>query len=262
MPFFTEYVRQYVEKKYGAKALYEDGLQIYTSVNIEMQKIAGEEINKGLYELDKRQGYRGPLKKITSSEIDLFCKELQAQYSEKPLEKGQTVKGVVIDVNNSEENAQVRMGDALGTIALADMKWARKPDPEKYSYEDPVRHVKDVFSIGDVIEVLLKEQKEDSHIWELALDQTPKAQSALLCMETGTGYVKVMVGGREFRESQFNRAIQSRRQPGSAFKPIIYAAAIDKGYTPATMLIDSPIVFEDADRGSLYPPNISRLRSR
>ena len=254
VPFFTEYVRQYVEKKYGAKALYEDGLQVYTTVNIEMQKAAGEEINKGLYELDKRQGYRGPVKKITSSEVDLFCKELQAQNNEKPLEKGQTVKGVVIDVNSSKESVQVRMGDAEGTIVLEDMKWARKPDPEKFSYEDPVRHVKEVLSVGDVIEVVLKEQEGDSQIWKLALDQTPKAQSALLCMETGTGHVKVMVGGREFRESQFNRAIQSRRQPGSAFKPIIYAAAIDKGYTPATMLIDSPIVFEDADRDLKWKP--------
>ena len=254
VPFYTEYVRQYVEKNYGAKALYEDGLQVYTTVNIEMQKTAGEQINKGLYELDKRQGYRGPVKQITPSEIESFCQRLQAEYAEKPLESGQIVKGVVVDVEDKNESIQVRMGDATGIIVLDDMKWARKPDPEKYSWEDPVHHVKDVLAVGDVIEVMLKGQKADLQVWELSLEQTPKAQSALLCLETGTGHVKVMVGGREFRESQFNRAIQSRRQPGSAFKPIIYAAAIDKGYTPATMLIDSPIVFEDTDRDFKWKP--------
>ena len=82
----------------------------------------------------------------------------------------------------------------------------------------------------------------------------PKAQSALLCIEAETGYVKVMVGGRDFKSSQFNRAVQSRRQPGSAFKPLIYAAAIDKGYTPATVIIDSPIVFKDEEHDFTWKP--------
>jgi penicillin-binding protein 1A len=88
----------------------------------------------------------------------------------------------------------------------------------------------------------------------VSLEQTPNAQSALMCIEAETGNVKVMVGGRDFRESQFNRAIQSRRQPGSAFKPIIYAAAIDRGYTPATMIIDSPIVYEDTEHDFTWKP--------
>jgi penicillin-binding protein 1A len=97
--------------------------------------------------------------------------------------------------------------------------------------------------------------------WMLELEQVPIAQSALLCIEAETGYVKAMVGGRDFKETQFNRAVQSRRQPGSAFKPIIYAAALDKQfenpdkfYTPATVIIDSPIVYEDTERDHTWKP--------
>ena len=85
-------------------------------------------------------------------------------------------------------------------------------------------------------------------------EQVPKAQAALLCIESETGFVKVMLGGRDFRESQFNRAVQSRRQPGSAFKPIIYASALDKGYTPATTIIDSPIVYQDINHDFTWKP--------
>jgi penicillin-binding protein 1A len=109
-----------------------------------------------------------------------------------------------------------------------------------------------VLDEGDVIDVRLKEKMDDG--WPLALEQTPKAQSALLSIEAETGFVKAMVGGRDFQDSQFNRAIQSRRQPGSAFKPIIYAAAIDQGYTPATVILDAPIVFEDTERDFTWKP--------
>ena len=110
------------------------------------------------------------------------------------------------------------------------------------------------FQRGDVVLVRLKERRDDSDLWNLALEQVPKAQGALLCIEAETGNVKSMIGGRDFRETQFNRAMQSRRQPGSAFKPIIYAAAIDKGYTPATIVIDSPIVFKDREQDFKWKP--------
>ncbi len=109
--------------------------------------------------------------------------------------------------------------------------------------------------MGDVILVRLKAKKNAADPWPLALEQTPQVQSALLCMESETGNVRAMVGGRDFTNSQFNRAIQSQRQPGSAFKPIIYAAALDKGYTPATLIVDSPIVFEDTDHDFTWKPN-------
>ena len=254
VPFYTEHVRRYIEKKYGPEILYREGLKIYTCVNIEMQKIAREEIEKGLKALDKRQGYRGPLKHLRKEEIEAFSKELQIEFDETPIEKGNTVEGVVIKVDNKNDTTTIRMGNARGVIEIADMDWARKPNPEVPFRENAVKHPGRVLKEGDVILVKVKDKNKDSELWSLALEQVPKAQGALLSLEAGTGHVKAMIGGRDARETQFNRAIQSRRQPGSAFKPIIYAAAIDMGYTPATTIIDSPIVFKDEEQDLKWKP--------
>jgi len=256
VPVYTEHIRRYVEKKYGPVALYNDGLKIYSAVNIEMQKIARAEIQKGLAALDKRQGYRGAIKNLDPGEIEDFSNSVQAELDESPLEEGKTLRGVVIQVDDRSKEATVRMGEALGTLGVADMRWARKPNPDIPYYEAAVRRPGEVLTIGDVVLVRAKEMigDEETDRWELALEQIPAVQGALLCLDADTGHVKVMVGGREFKESQFNRAVQSRRQPGSAFKPVIYASAIDKGYTPATMVIDSPIVFQDRERDHTWKP--------
>ena len=254
VPFYTEHVRRYIEKKYGPEILYREGLKIYTCVNIEMQKYAREEIEKGLKALDKRQGYRGPVKRLEKEEIETFSNELQIELDETPIEKGNTIEGVVIKVDDKSDTTVVRMGNARGVIEIADMDWARKPDPEIPFREKAVKHPGRVLKEGDVILVEVKDKNKDSDLWSLALEQVPKAEGALLCLEAETGHVKAMIGGRDARETQFNRAIQSRRQPGSAFKPIIYAAAIDMGYTPATMIIDSPIVFKDEEMDLKWKP--------
>nr|HID60191.1 penicillin-binding protein 1A [Desulfobacterales bacterium] len=253
VPYYTEYVRQYVQKKYGRDVLYNEGLRIYTGVNIEMQKVGTAELNKGLKALDKRMGYRGPLKHLDHEEIDTFCRELQ-QNLEGPVKEGETVKGVVTGIDNEKGKVTVCIGDEEGIILLRDMRWARKPDPEIDYREARVKHPGDALSIGDVILVRVKGRVKGGGVWNLALEQTPLVEGALLCMEADTGYVKVLVGGRDFKVSEFNRAIQSRRQPGSAFKPIIYAAALDKGYTPATIIIDSPLVFQDSERDFVWKP--------
>ncbi len=254
VPVYTEHIRRYIEKKYGADILYKEGLKIYTAVNIEMQKIARREIEKGLYALDKRQGYRGPIKHFQLEEIESFSKELQSELEKVPLEEGKITKGVVIEVNNKNNTVVVRIGNTLGIIKIEDMRWARKPDPEIAYFEAKVQIPGEVLSVGDVILVKVKNKILNTDRWWLALEQIPKAQAALLCIESETGSVKVMVGGKDFKESQFNRAVQARRQPGSAFKPIIYAAALDKGYTPATMIIDSPIVYQDTEHGFTWKP--------
>lgn len=254
VPFFTEYVRQYLEQAYGTDILYTAGLKVYTTVNLEMQKIAREELLKGLSDLDKRQGYRGPQKHLAPEEIEGFSSQLQKDLAESPLAAGQVLTGVVVDVNDKEGKVAVRMGATKGIIRLADMKWARNPDPQIAYYQGALKRPGDALKTGDVIQVRLLEKSEKSELWTLALEQTPEAQGALLCLETETGNVKAMIGGQDFRQSQFNRAIQSRRQPGSAFKPIIYAAAIDKGYTPATVIIDAPIVYHDAERDEAWKP--------
>ena len=254
VPVYTEHIRRYISKKYGDDVLYNKGLKIYSTVNIEMQKMAREEIRKGLYALDKREGYRGPIKHLKPEEIESFSTELQLELEEAPLEEEKIVKGVVIEINEENDTVIVRMGSTLGVIRIDDMRWARKPNPEVAYYETRVNHVKEVLKVGDVIQVRVKKKIFDTDRWWLSLEQVPRVQAALLCIESETGNVKVMIGGKDFRESQFNRAIQSRRQPGSAFKPIIYAAALDKGYTPATMIIDSPIVYEDTEHDFTWKP--------
>ncbi|BBO83988.1 penicillin-binding protein [Desulfosarcina ovata subsp. sediminis] len=254
VPIYTEHVRRYVEKKYGADALYTQGLKIYTAVNIEMQKAARREIEKGLRDLDRRQGYRGPESRLAVEAIEPFCEEQKALIKKSPLVEGNSVKGVVIDVDDSGGRATVRMGDARGMIPIDDIRWARKPNPKLAAYQDRVKKVSRVLATGDVILVRLNKKPNNGDLWDLSLDQVPDAQSALLCIEAETGLVKVMVGGRDFTESQFNRAVQSHRQPGSAFKPILYAAALDKGYTAATEIIDAPIVFDDEERDLTWKP--------
>jgi len=254
VPYYTEHVRRYIEKQYGPETLYTQGLKIYTAVNIEMQKIAREEIEKGLRDLDKRQGYRGPEEHLAPEAYEAFAQEVQAQLEQTPLDAGQIVKGVVIAVDDAALTVRVRMGNSQGLIQLADMSWARKPNPEVAFYNVKVKRPGQVLEVGDVILVGVKAKQADSDLWELTLEQTPAVEAALLCLESETGQVKAMVGGRNFQESQFNRAIQSRRQPGSAFKPVIYAAALDKGYTPATMIVDSLIVFQDDEMDFKWKP--------
>ena len=261
VPFYTEHVRRHLEKKYGKDALYTQGLQVYTAVNLEMQKIARQEIQKGLLELDKREGYRGPLEEIKPEEIESYSQTLQVELDKKPLAEGVTTKGVVIAVDDRKKTVAVRLGNARGIIVLNDMIWARKPDPEVAYYQVKLKRPSQALAVGDVILVKVKGKDKGNEKWMLALEQMPIAQSALMSIEAGTGMVKAMIGGRDFRQTQFNRAIQSRRQPGSAFKPLIYAAALDREsedpkrlYTPATIIIDSAIVYTDKERDFTWKP--------
>jgi penicillin-binding protein 1A len=255
VPEYTEYVRRELVDLFGQEKVYNEGLEVYTAVNIEMQKMARAAIEKGLFELDKRQGYRGPLKHLAASEIEAFSRTIDEALQENPLAEGMMVQGVVIQVNDRADLITVKIGSQRGLIALKDMRWARKPDPSVDYFETTVRHPSEVLKVGDVVLVRVLGKENNKPSWNLALEQIPKAESALLSMEAETGEVKVMVGGRDFSSSQFNRAVQSRRQPGSAFKPIIYAAALDKGYTPATVIVDAPIVFEDTENDFTWKPD-------
>lgn len=253
-PYYTEYVRRYIEEKYGRDALYRDGLKVYTAVNIDMQKAARDEVEKGLRALDKRQGYRGPVKHLPPEEIASFSEEIQRELDQTPLQEGMIVRGVVIEVDDIKDILTVRIGNERGIIKFVDMRWVKKPNIKVGYYKAGVKHPGDALKRGDVIQVKIKGGIQDEGLWPLALEQTPKVQAALIYSEIGTGQVKAMVGGRDFRYSQFNRAVQSRRQPGSAFKPLIYAAALDKGYTPTTVIMDSAITFKDGEHDFVWKP--------
>ncbi|MBW2513386.1 MAG: PBP1A family penicillin-binding protein [Deltaproteobacteria bacterium] len=254
VPVYTEHVRRYIEAQYGTDALLNQGLKVYTAVNIEMQKIARAEIEKGLRDLDRRRGYRGPIKQIPPEEFETFSNTIDEKLAETPLAQGMLTEGIVIKIDDDQGKTWVRMGKEQGVIRLSDIRWARKPNPDIAYYRVKVKKPSEVFRVGDVISVSIGELDTKTALWRLFLEQTPDAQAGLLCIEAETGHVKVMVGGRDFLESQFNRAVQSRRQPGSAFKPVIYAAALDKGYTPASVIIDSPIVFQTEEMDFKWKP--------
>jgi penicillin-binding protein 1A len=257
VPHYTEHIRRQLEAQYGAEALYTQGLQVQAAVDLGLQKAAEAELLKGLAELDKRQGYRGPLRTLEPAQIEPFL----AAQAPAP-EPGRTLEAVVVQVDDKARLVSLRFGAERGVIALADMDWARKPNPEVNPAAAKIKRPGEALKPGDLVLARVKARpRAPGEPWSLALEQEPLVQGALLCLERGTGRVRAMVGGRDFSENQFNRAIQSRRQPGSAFKPIIYAAAIDRGasdpskvYTPATVIIDSAVVFEGRDRDETWKP--------
>ncbi|MCJ8499142.1 penicillin-binding protein 1A [Desulfatitalea alkaliphila] len=254
VPVYSEHVRRYLEQRYGMDALYSQGLKVHTAVNIDFQQAAMAEIEKGLKDLDRREGYRGPLKQLAAEEIDAFLAVQAETLVANPLEPGRTARGVVVEVDDRAGRVRVDLGGEQGVMLLDDMRWARKPNPDVHHSAARLTRPSQALASGDVILVALGDRDPDSGRWQLQLDQTPRVQAALMCIEADTGLVKAMMGGRDFSESQFNRAIQSRRQPGSAFKPIIYAAALDHGYTAASVIIDSPIVFQDPEQDFTWKP--------
>ncbi|MFW5908018.1 MAG: penicillin-binding protein 1A [Desulfosalsimonas sp.] len=254
VPYFSAHVRNLVKKRLGEKALYTGGLKVYTTVNIDMQEEARKAVQEGLRELDKRQGYRGPLKNLKRNEIEPFSQKLHKELKEKGLETGMIIRGVVVEIDDKKGRVFVKMGKATGAIPVENMSWARKPNPKIPYGRVKVTKPGKVLKTGDVVLVKLEGRDEEKQQWKLSLEQEPEVQSSLISMEVGTGYAKSLIGGRDFEESKFNRAVQSRRQPGSALKPIIYAAALDKGYTPATTIADTPIVFEDKDNDFVWKP--------
>jgi len=255
-PHFSEHIRRYIEQKYGPDLLY-GGLKIYTTANYDMQISAHKALEKGLYELDRRHGYRGPVKHLQPGEIESLSKEIATKLNEKSLEEGKRLNGIITSVNKKDNTVMVRIGKTYGIISEEEMRWAGKPDPDADHDSYILKKPGGTLRVGDLILVkTINKFKDKKHneLWALSLEQEPKAESALLCIEAGTGHVKAMVGGRDFTKNQFNRAIQSKRQPGSAFKPVIYAAALDKGYTPASVIIDSPIVFENSGTDQAWKP--------
>ena len=230
-PEFTEYIRRTVIDLYGPDRLYGDGLKIYTTVNVDMQEKARYEVRKGLRAVAQRhRHYNGPRLKLADAQVEEFRK-LQTGL----LVEGQEYEGVVGSFQKGQTALSILVGPAQGRIPYREFSWALNGRaPQK------------VFAVGDVIPVLYQGKKDGLDIFALA-PQTG-AQGALICIENRTGQVKAMVGCRDFRESQFNRAVQARRQPGSSFKPFVYSAALDSGFTEASNINDIEVGYQDGDK--------------
>ncbi len=260
--FFTEQVRRDLEAAYGRELLYRGGLEVHTSLNLAQQVAAQQAVRNNLREYDKRHGYRGPLGTLDAAAEEKFLAEQTDDFVKRAPAAGDLVEAVVSGSNAG--GLLVRLANHTGFIPRKETAWAGTVQVPPRGAE-PLGNAKGGGSsrlpTGSRILVrILDTPPQDP--WLLTLEQDPEAQGALLALEPGSGLVKAMVGGYDFRRSQFNRVLQARRQPGSAMKPLIYAAALDKGFTPASVVLDAPLIFRfrqpDGTLKEWTPQNYSR----
>lgn len=241
VPYFLEYIRQYLETKYGTEMVYKGGLRLYTTLNRRMQVAAVRALQEGLREIDKRRGWRGP---ITHKEIDPKIKEPrdgEAIFRPVVMTPGDIFNATVIKVTS--QYAIVKARGLKGRIGIEDMRWASRRIEGTKVKEIKSAKASDILKVGDVVKVRLKMIKGQEATF--ALEQDPLIEGAIVAIEVPTGFIRAMVGGYDYQRSEFNRAVQARRQPGSAFKPIIYTAAMDYGYTPASIILDEPVTYDE-----------------
>ena len=288
-PYFAEHVRRYIYDKYGEKALYEGGLKIHTTLDLERQHHAEKALVQGVRQVDRQQGYRGPVAHLPNLEKREKAAELieQKLIKGKPLEYGTSYMAVVNHVDSDNQWALINVGDVEGLLPLAGLRWAREVNPNANWKYNLVENIELVLKKGDVVMVVPATRKdlaqnrayssavarkmpdEPLGIEDIekgkkypvekrplfALDQVPHVEAALIAMAPDTGYVEAMIGGYAFERSEFNRAFQSCRMPGSSFKPIVYSAAVGlESYNPATLILDTPITIRDQDIGKSWKP--------
>jgi len=236
--YFTEEVRRYLVDHYGEKKLYEGGLSVRTTLDPKLQIEARKAMVAGLVNFDEARGYRGPISKIaTAGDWGVKLADVKSLADIDPWRLA-----VVLDVN--DQSARIGLqpprdpgGNIVkqrdtGVVPLEGVKWAKPAKGPSH----PIKRASEVLAPGDIIYVSPMEQKG-----EYRLQQIPEISGAMVVEDPHTGRVLAMVGGFSFDQSQFNRATQALRQPGSSFKPIVYATAIDNGYTPSTIIMDAPI---------------------
>ena len=261
--YFAEEVRRELQDIYGDDALYKGGLSVRTSVDPQLQEIATRSLREGLIAYDRRHGWRGPVAQLR--EPDDWQQGLdQIAF---PAGAGSWKMAAVVAVGSDEVEIGFPDG-SRGTISMDELLWAREPEAEQEVGPEPTRP-SDVLARGDVILVeplFVGDQEADSAgETEVAaqasgsrpygLRQVPEIQGAIVALDPHTGRVLAMTGGYSFQMSEFNRATQAARQPGSAFKPFVYLAALDRGYTSSTILLDSPLAIDlGPQEEELYKP--------
>ncbi len=275
-PYYSEHVRRYLVQKYGSDALYGGGLRVYTTMNLKAQLAAQDAIKTGLLALDKRVGLRKPSKYLkNTADRESFLKAQHKSLIEEfydyqlltpegalvsainlddptPIVPNKDYQALVLEKERKTRSIIIGIGNQKGIIKPVDYQWANQANPEELYTEKVIRSPYEQLNIGEVITVVSKATKNTvtkETREEFSLGQQPLVQGALVSYNIPDGALKSLVGGYDFRvtKSEFNRAIQAQRQPGSSFKPIVYAAALDNGLTPSTIIVDSPIVYRDND---------------
>ncbi len=238
-PFFVEEVRKHLERQYGAKVLYESGLAVTTTLDAKLQESGNRALEHGLRALDKRHGYRKPKRNVVAEghTIDGYKDERWTR----PMAAGDVVPAVVVTAPKTGP-ARLRLGSYQADLARDGYLWTHRTSAA------------DLFKPGDLTEVAIVKLDEAEKAATVTLDQTPLVEGALVALDNRTGQIKAMIGGWSFNRSKFNRAVQAYRQLGSTFKPIVYTAAIDRGFTPTSILVDAPVSYS-AGNGQIYSPH-------
>jgi len=237
-PYFVEEVRKHLEKQYGAKMLYENGLAVRTTLDARLQELANRSLERGLRLYDKRHGWRRATRNVIDERhtIEGFRDERWGR----SMAVGDIVPAVVVTAPKSGA-AQLRIGTFRADLERAGYAWTRRTPA-------------DLFKPGDLVDVAIAKIDPVASTATVTLEQTPLAEGAMLAIDNHTGQIKAMVGGWSFSRSKFNRAVQAYRQLGSTFKPIVYTAAIDRGFTPSSIIVDAPVSYA-AGNGQIYSPH-------
>lgn len=258
--YFIAVIRGYLVNKYGYQKVYKEGLNVYTTLDSDIQTIAWRTLREGLSEIDKTTGWHSVNKKIDIIDNLNALKGSGSQRDKKiglntnkslPFHKGDILPGVVL--YSTHQKAFVSVRGIVGLIDEADAQWAKKifiKDTGKTLFL-PNFDLQLILKPGDVIQVKIKDVSKGHLLLYLA--QKPMIQGAIIAIEQTTGAVLALQGGYDYDESEFNRAVSAKRQPGSVFKPIVYALALEQGYKPSTMLLDQPISI-DIGNGKVYSP--------
>jgi penicillin-binding protein 1A len=236
-PYFLEEVRKELETRYGAKRLYENGLAVQTALDVRLQEAANRALEDGLRRIDKRRGFRKVRRNIVTEGLNVDTFRLPRW--DRPMKVAEVVPAVVSGIEGPV--MQLRAGPLRLSIDRKGYAWAGKPAAA-------------LVAAGDLVEARLVTIDDAAHTANATLEQPPSVEGAVLAIDNRTGEIKVMIGGYSFERSKFNRATQASRQVGSAFKPIVYTAAIDRGYTPATIIMDTPASFAGGAGSPAYAP--------
>ena len=246
--YFMDYIKQYLVSKYGEDTVYKGNLRVHTTVDKNAQAQAQRALQDGLRDVDKRRGWRGPIG---------HKENIREQNDEKAVSftatAGDISTGIVMAVNAKE--ATVRSRGITGKLALGDAIWASSVIDKATRKPKPVKNFKltDILKKGDII--LVRSKAISGKSITFGLEQEPEVEGAIVAIDPATGYIRALVGGFSFTKSEYNRAVLAQRQPGSSFKPIIYAAAMEYGFTPASIVVDEPVTYPGGAAGEWKPEN-------
>ncbi|MCU1386320.1 MAG: penicillin-binding protein family [Acidobacteria bacterium] len=238
-PYFVEEVRKHLEKQYTAKVLYENGLNVRTTLDAGLQDLANKALEHGLRAYDKRHGWRRPVRNVVDERHTV--EGFKTDRWTRAFAVGDVVPAVVVTAPKTGP-ARLRIGAFHADLEKTGYAWTRRASAV------------DLFKPGDLVDVAITKLDPATTTATVTLEQSPLAEGAMLVIDNRTGQIKAMVGGWSFGRSKFNRAVQAYRQLGSTFKPIVYTAAIDRGYTPSSIIVDAPVSY-NAGNGQTYSPH-------